>query len=157
MLDVTETVYRTMAEDARALDDVGKEALGVFTEPFSLLLPAIADERRLARFRTLAQAVLAAPEEGQPESVRANRPKVERALAVWSPPLSVDEAASRLRAGTLTPAEAQRVLARLPPGDLARLDPVALVGPLLRAGDWRAVQALARIRSQLGEKPAESR
>jgi len=146
VVDMTETVFRTMAEHPKRLEKISNNALGLFTEGVAVMLPGMVGPKRLARLRTHAQKILATPQAEQPRSVQRQRRDLQRALASWAPPVSVDEAIQRLQQGTASAEEAMALLRRLGPDDVKRLDLDALVGPLLETDGWRMIGVLSRLK-----------
>jgi hypothetical protein len=138
-----ETLFKTMAERPKELEGIDDDVLEPFTEGLSMALPAVLPEERMERLRGWARTILATPEGSLPEAIEKNRRDLARALAAWTPVLSPEEAAARLRAGGLSPAEALPLLRRVPPEVLREVDVAALVGPAIEQGDYRAVRALS--------------
>ncbi len=132
---MTETVYRTMAEDPAFFAEADHDTLEVFTEGLGVVLPGAASEETMGRLRAHARRILDTAAESQPEAIRANRRRIERLMPAWAPLLTSAEAAERLRRGDVLPAEALAYLRRLTPEDLRTVDVVAILGPLVEAGD----------------------
>jgi hypothetical protein len=143
VVDMTETLYRAMAENPAAFESFDDDTLEIFTEGVSYVLPGAVSEERLERFRGLARAILERPEGSLPGPVEQNRRRIARALGVWAPPMTPEQALEALRGGQVRGAEALRLLSRVPPDQLSGVDVVAILGPLLREGEWRAFEAVA--------------
>jgi hypothetical protein len=140
--DFVETTIRTMAEDPKALDGVDGEVLEAVVEGLAPALSAISAER-VARVTGWAKQVIAAPKGSLPDSVERNRSDLERLLAAWAPPLGSAEAVEKLRdAASLSSEELRSLLRRVAPEDVAHLDLVSIVGPMLDRGEMRAISLL---------------
>jgi hypothetical protein len=150
VIDMTETVFRTMAEDPAFFEKADKDTLEVFTEGMGAIVAGAVPEERLATFRAHAKKVLDTPEDRQPEALRRNRRRVEQVLALWAPDLSPEQARERLRASDLSPREALALLRRLPPAELQGFDVAALGGPLLDQGDFRSIRDVASLALDAG-------
>jgi len=145
VVDMTETVFKTMAKDPQRLRDVDNDPIGLFTEGVAVMLPGMVDAKRLERFRAYAVGMLETPEAEQPRSVARQRRDVQRAMESWAPPISKEEALERLRRGDVAAEEAMSLLRRLGPDDVRGLDLDALVGPLLERDGWRVMTLVGRL------------
>lgn len=143
---LTETTFKTMAENPSKFADFDNDTLEVFTEGIAFVLPGAISEERLDTFRGYAKKILETPEAQQPESVVKNRRRIERVMRIWAPRLTPEEAVARLRAGDITPQEAAALLGRLPPDMLGDIDIARWLGPLVQRGDYRSIAALGRLR-----------
>lgn len=144
--DMTETVFRTLAEDPKRLAEMDDDTLEIFTEGIAFMLPGMVGPTRLETLRGHARTVLETPESEQPMSVQRSRRDLQRALEAWAPPVSSDEALQRLQQGTLSAEEAISMLKRLSPEEAGRLDLVALLGPVLEKDGYRAVSLIGRLK-----------
>lgn len=144
--DLTETVFRTMAEDPRRLADMAADTIQLFTEGIAYMLPGMVGPKRLDVFARYGRAILEQPEAQQPRAVQRARQDIQRAMASWAPPVSADEAFLRLQQGDLPAEEALAMLARLDPKDVSRLDLDALVGPMMERDPFRVLSILTRLR-----------
>lgn len=142
MVEMTETVFATMASDPQRFAELDADTLEVFTEGMALLLPGAVSESDLDRFRAYAQAILETPAEDVPEPVQRQMRRIERALEHWEPPIPYEEAIERLTAGPETSRELQRLLRRVDPDAMRALDPVALFRGQLERGDLGAIDQL---------------
>jgi hypothetical protein len=132
VLDMTDYVFRSMAENPQVFEGMDKDPLELFTEGVAAMLPGAVPPDRLARFRGQ-----------QPEAIQRNRKEIERALErYWAEPTTVEQALEKLKSGELSPNDAARLLRGLPPETLATVDVNGLLGPLLAAGRWEAIRAL---------------
>ena len=145
VVDLTETVFRTMATNPQAFAAFDDDTLEVFTEGVGVLLPGAVDDERMARFRGYATAILEAPEGTQPEAVTRNRRRVERLMGYWAPRLGPEEAKARLESGQASAQEVMGLLKRLPADQRAGLDLGALLAPVVASGDYRAMQVLRQV------------
>ncbi len=146
VVDMAETIYRTMAEDPQRLKDIDNDSLELFTEGIALMLPGMVGPKRLERIRGYARTILATAQANQPRSVQQQRGDVQRALGSWAPPVSGEEALVRLQQGTASPEEAMALVRRLRPEDVARLDIDKLLGPLIASDGWSAIAMISRLR-----------
>jgi len=144
--DMTETVFRTMAEDPQRLAEMDKDTLEIFTEGIAFMLPGMVGPKRLETMREYARATLLTSEDRQPQSVRRSRRNIQRALESWAPAVSSEEALQRLQQGTLSAEEAMAMLKRLSPEEASRLDIEALLGPILETDGHRAVSLIGRLK-----------
>ncbi|MHC5009513.1 MAG: hypothetical protein ACYTG6_01030 [Planctomycetota bacterium] len=143
VLDLTESIYSTLAEDPQALDGLDDDTLEIFTEGVSFILPGAVSEERMDRFRDYARTILDMPEDALPASLRSARRDIERVMAVWAPRLTPTEALTQLRQGQVSGMEALALLRRIPPELLHDVDLPLLLAPLVQAGEWRAIEALS--------------
>ncbi|MDJ0522408.1 MAG: hypothetical protein QNJ90_10100 [Planctomycetota bacterium] len=150
IVDMTETIFKTMAENPQRFRELDDDPLEMFTEGVAVMLPGMVDAKRLERFRGYAVAMLETPEDSQPRSVQRQRRDIQRAMESWAPPVSTEEALQRLRDGNLKPEEAASLLRRLGPEDVRGLDLDALVGPLLERDGWRVMTLISRLRPDPG-------
>lgn len=150
VVDMTETIFKTMAEDPKRFGEIDDDPLEMFTEGIAVMLPGMVDEKRLARFREHALAILEAPESSQPRAVQRQRRDVQRAIESWAPPISTEEALVRLRRGPETAEETLSLLRRLSPEDVRGLDLDRLLGPLLEKDGWRVMMLISRLQPDAG-------
>ncbi len=142
VLDVVESVFETMAERPETFAEIDKDTLEIFTEGAAVVLPGAVDEERLAKFRGYARAILDTPEGSLPEPVEKQRRRIQRALALWSPRLTPEDAVARLKSGELKGPEAVQALRQLSPEQLQGLDLGTILAPVVAGGDYRALQAM---------------
>ncbi|MHC4472467.1 MAG: hypothetical protein ACYS99_16070, partial [Planctomycetota bacterium] len=143
VVDFTEYVFRSMAENPAMFEGRDDNPLEAITEGLGVLLPGAVGPERMAVFQAYAEKILETPEEQQPEAVRKNRNEIERLLQrYWAEPVSIEQALEKLRSGQLSESEAARLLRGLPPEMLARIDVSGILGPLLASGRWEAIRAL---------------
>lgn len=144
MTDLTEYVFRTMAENPSAFANTAdSKELELFTEGLGFLMPGAVSEERLARLRGYAEKFLATPESDQPKALRGNRSEVERLLArFWSSPITPEQALEKLKAGDVPPRDLVKYLRMVPPEAAAMLDVTALVVPHVRQGSYDAMRWL---------------
>lgn len=155
--DVTESVFRTMAEHPAALADLDKNTLEVFTEGLGVVMPGVVGTDRLARLRGYVETVLATPPGSQPKSIEGNRNRMTRLLRAWAPPMTVDEVIARLKRGDLPPEELAALVRRVPKDALAGLDVAGLLGPAIARGDMAAMGALRGVALPPGDLAALDR
>lgn len=145
---LTETVYRTMAEEPQRLAEIDDQLLEIFAETLGYLLPGMVGTKRLERLEGYARSVLATPPGEQPQSVRRLRRDVQRVLDSWAPPLTPQEALARLHEGAATAEEIASLLQRVTPEMTRSLDLDALIGPLLERDGFRVLGLLVRLRPE---------
>ncbi len=141
---LTETFFKTMAEDPAFFEKADSDLVEFFGEGVALVLPAVANKEQLARMRGYVQTILALSDDELPSSLRSSRRRLMAALRAWTPSLSSEEIRARLAQGDLEPEEAQVLLERLPAEELGRLDLVALLGPRVRQGDTKALNLVRK-------------
>ena len=144
--DMTETIFKTMAENPQRLEKIDHDMLQLFTQGVSFMLPGMVGEERLGEFRAHARKILDAPRESQPRSVQRERRSIQKALESWAPTLSADEALKRLRAGGTSPEEALSLLRRVSAEQIASLDLDALLGPMLQTDGFRVISMIGRLK-----------
>jgi hypothetical protein len=143
VLDVTEFVFRTMAEEPSFFEGMDDNPFEVFTEGVAVLLPGAVPPERLERFRAHARKILAQPRDSYPDPIKDNWSDIKRALTrYWSEPVSTDEALEKLRAGGLDGGQALKLLSTLTPEQLRGIDVTALLAPALATGQYDAIRAL---------------
>ncbi len=136
------TAYETMATDPSFFDEFDNDTIELFTEGMAMMLPGAVDDEGLEPFRNWAQQILDTDETLQPAALRRQRKDLERALAIWAPRLTPEQAIARIRAGTLSGRAALPVLTTLSPDQLQGLDLGSLLVDAVRQGDHRVIQAL---------------
>jgi hypothetical protein len=139
---MTETMFKTMAEDPSFFSEANGNSLEIFTEGLGMGLPGAADEPTMERFRGYARAILSTSADRQPEAVKKQRRRVERLLPAWAPPLTSAQALEAIRKGGVQPGEMLAFLRRLTPDDLRSVEVVPILGPLLDSGDRTVLRAL---------------
>lgn len=157
VVDVTETVFRAMAESPSSLADLDKNTLEIFTEGLGMVVPGAVDEDRLARLRGYVETVLATPQGSLPKSIEGNRGDLKRLHRAWAPPMTLDEVVARLKRGDLPPEEVAALARRVPRDALAGLDLPGLLGPAIARGDHAALGALRGVGLPPGDLAALDR
>lgn len=142
---LTETFFEQAAERPAWFEGMDDDPFEMFTEAFGIMVPAIASDAQMDRLRAYAAAILATPEEGQPEAIRRNRRDIQRLVTYWSPPLTAEEAVARLQSGDLPVEQLMELLPLIPAEAWAHVDVAALITPLVVAQDWNAMQILRRV------------
>jgi hypothetical protein len=142
---LTETVFRTLAEEPEKLGDMDDDAVEPFTEGVAMMLPAVVSEERMARLREWARRIAETPEGSQPKIVEQTRRDAARALAAWTPAATPEQALELLKSGRLPPAEAVALLRRIPAEALSQIDLVAILGPVVEQMDWSVMRTLASL------------
>lgn len=142
--DLTETVFKTMAEEPKRFERLDDGVLELFTEGVAPMLPGIVGAKRMERFRGYAREILRSDLAAQPSAVQRQRRDVQKALESWAPRMTKEEAFQRLQRGDVSPEEATSMLRRLDPEDIARLDVERLLGPLLEKDPWSVISVLGR-------------
>ena len=142
--DLTETVFRTMAEEPKRFDGVHEDMLALFTEDAAPLLPGVVGPARLERFREYARTILKTDRAKQPASVQRRRADVQAVLASWQPRMTPEEAFQRLQQAEVSPEEGSALLRQIAPADIARLDVDRVLGPLMEKDPWTVIRTLGR-------------
>jgi hypothetical protein len=145
MISMTETVFKTMAEDPQALAGLDEGiALEIFTEGVAAILPGAIDEARLEEFRGYADLI----SERDDDVLPGVKHDVERLRTrFWVQPISREEALEKLRAGAVEDAgDLSRVLNAVSEVDLAGFDVDQLIGPSLEKGQLDAFFMPSRFR-----------
>ncbi|MDF1700554.1 MAG: hypothetical protein P1V36_05285 [Planctomycetota bacterium] len=142
--DLTETLFKTMAEDPEQLKELDGDLFELFTESIAPMLPGMVGPKRMDRFRGYARAILDSDPATQPGVVQRQRRDIQKAMESWAPRMTKEEAFQRLQQGDVSPEEATALLRRLDPLDVARLDVDGVLGPLLEKDPWTVISVLGR-------------
>ena len=142
---LTETFFEVAAENPEFFEGLDDDPFEIFTEGIGMLMPAVTSQARIDRMRGYAMAILQRPKDQLPKALERNRRDIERLVAIWAPPLSVDDALAKLKSGEVNPEELMLLLPQIPKEAWAVIDVAPLVGPMLVKSDWNAVQILRRI------------
>ncbi len=148
--ELTETVFRTMAEEPKRFDGLHDDLLALFTEDAAPLLPGVVGAARLERFRAYARTILGTDRAAQPVSVQRRRADVQAVLASWQPRMTPEEAFQRLQQAELSPEEGSALLRQIARADIARLDVDRVLGPLIEQDPWTVIGVLGRAELDAG-------
>lgn len=142
---LTETFFAQAADNPSWFADLDDDPFEAFTEGLGFLLPAVASDAQLDRFRAYAQKIIDTPEEQQPQAIRKSRRDIQRLLITWSPPMSVEEAVAKLKQGELGREELMALLPLIPQEAWAQVDPVLVLQPLALQQDYSLFQVMQRL------------
>ncbi len=142
---LTETFFETAAERPEFFEGLDDDPFEIFTEGIGMLMPAVTSRARVDRMRGYAQAILKHPEDQLPKALSRNLRDIRRLVAVWSPPLSVEDALAKLKRGDLNPEELMMLLPQVPKEAWAAIDIAPIVGPMIVKSDWNGIQILRRV------------
>ncbi|MGE0190927.1 MAG: hypothetical protein AB7T63_02695 [Planctomycetota bacterium] len=142
---LTETFFEQAANDPAWFADLDDDPFEAFTEGLGFMMPAVASDAQLDRFRAHAQKILDTPEDRQPEAIRKARRDIQQLLIAWSPPLSVEEAVAKLKRGDLRTEELIALMPLIPDEAWAQVDPLLVLQPLALQQDWSLFQVMQRL------------
>jgi len=146
ILDASEHVFKTMAENPTFFEGMDDDPFEIFTEGVAGLLPGAVDEKRLDRFRAYAKTILATPEGSMPPAIEKNRSEIKRALErYWSKPITTEQALAKLKTGGLSSTDALKLLKGLTPEQLQGVDVNGILAQALAGGRYEAIQALRNL------------
>jgi hypothetical protein len=139
-----ETLYETAAEDPMWFQEIDDDTFEIFTEGLAVLLPGVADEVQLGRFRAHVEKILASPaKESLPEALQRNWNDLQRNLEWWSPPLVMDDLLLALADPARPVGTKLALLRRATRGLPEGVDVTEVLAEGLRAGHSEAVQLIA--------------
>ena len=141
---LTETFFEQAAENPEFFKGLDDDPFELFTEGIGMLMPAVSGEARMARLRAYAKAILEKPKDSLPKALERNRRDIQRLAAMWAPEMSVEDAIAKLKSGNVSSDELRMLLPLVPKEAWAAIDLVPLVGPMLAAQNWDALQILRR-------------
>ena len=142
---LTETFFEQAADNPSWFAELDDDPFEAFTEGLGFLLPAVASDAQLDRFRAYAQKIIDTPEDQQPEAIRKNRRDIQRLLIAWSPPMSVEEAVAKLKQGDLGREELMALMPLIPQEAWAQVDPLLVLQPLALQQDYTLFQVMQRL------------
>lgn len=149
VVDLSETVFETMAEKPMRFEKYDDNTLEIFTEGFAYLLPSMVDQDRVAVFRKHAKRVLETPREEQSKAVSSNRGELERVLVWLQPPLTPEQALAKFQAKEYSSErEMQHLVAQMKPEQLKQIDVDAALGPSISSGNYAAFRQLRYFQPQ---------
>ena len=132
---LTETVFRTLAEDPDALREFDDDSFEVLTEGIALPMPAIVDRDTMERLRGYARKIVERDKSQLPRSLRDLPRQVKYVLRAWAPMTSLDGAAERISAGDLPLDEATALLRRMSKAQRAGVNIATAAAASLARGD----------------------
>jgi hypothetical protein len=145
VVGMMETVYKTAAEDPNWFEGTDNNTFEVFAEGLAVLLPGIADEEQMGRFRGYAEKITSFPKESLPEALQRNQRRVTQDLEWWSPPVGPDELASFLSDPTKPLATKLRLLRRADLSALKGVDLNGILAQAMREGQSEAAMLVSRL------------
>lgn len=144
-----ETLYKTAAEDPQWFQGLDDDSFEVFAEGLALLLPGVADEEQLARFRAYAERILEMPKESLPEALQKNLSDIQRDLEWWAPALTPEQIAQALNDPGQPLATKIGLLRRAQPSSLRGVDVTPIVAGAIREGNRQAIILLNRFQDSV--------
>jgi hypothetical protein len=141
---MTETIYKTAAEEPGWFEGMDNDTLEVFTEGVAVVLPGAIGEDQLERFRGYAGKILAMPEDSLPKALKRNTGDIRRNLKYWAGPVAVEDALKQLMDPNVSNAVKLGLLNRVDPNELRGVDVVGIVTPGLEKGSYEALRVIAR-------------
>ena len=154
---MTETIYKTAAEDPQWFAELDDDTLEPFTEGIAVILSGAADEKTMARFREYAEAILAHPPDTLPESLKKNLRDIQQALQFWAPPVAPEDMLRQLADPTVSQAIKLGLLGRVDPSTLRGVDVAGILAPAIQAGNHDAMRLVRRFPLGAGELVALDR
>ncbi|MHC4547512.1 MAG: hypothetical protein ACYTEZ_01945 [Planctomycetota bacterium] len=142
---MTETIYRTAAEDPGWFEGLDNNTLQLFTEGVAVLLPGIVGEEQLARFRGYVERILAMPRDSLPDGLRSNSGELRRNLEHFAAPVGAEEALRQLLDPNVSNATKVKLLKRTDPKELGAVDVVLILTRALEQGSYEAIQVVGRL------------
>lgn len=142
---MTETIYKTAAENPAWFEGLDNDTLEVFTEGVAVVLPGAVGEDQLDRFRGYVGKFLAIPKDSLPKALQRNHGDFKRALRYWAGPVAVEEALKQLADPNVSNDVKVQLLKRLDPNDVRGVDVIGILAPALEQGSYDAVQMVSRL------------
>jgi len=153
---MTETLYKTAAEDPQWFDGLDNHSFQAFTEGLAILLPGAVDEEQLARFRAYAEKIVSMPKESLPDAIRKNQDEIQRNLEWWSKPLAPEQLLQALNDPSLPLATKVSLLRHADPAALRGVDVTSIASEALREGNPYAMQIVARFHESISVALADA-
>jgi hypothetical protein len=142
---MTETIYKTAAEDPGWFEGLDDNTLELFTEGVAVLLPGAVGEEQLARFRGYVEKVLAMPQDSLPDALKSNTGELRRNLEYFVAPVAAEEALRQLLDPNVSSAAKMKLLKRIDPKELGAVDVIGILAPALEQGSHEAIQVVGRL------------
>jgi hypothetical protein len=139
-----ETIYKTAAEDPQWFQGLDDDPMEMFAEGLALLLPGVADEEQLARFRDYAERILEHPKESLPEALQRNLSDIQRDIEWWSPPVKPEDLAKAIQDPGVPVAKKLGLLRRADPSALRGVDVTPILAAGIREGNQQALYVVQR-------------
>ncbi len=144
-----ETIYRTAAEDPQWFEGLDDDPMEMFAEGLALLLPGVADEEQLARFRAYAEKIVALPKESLPGALQKNLSDIQRDIEWWSPPVKPEDLVKALEDPGVPVAKKIGLLRRADPAALRGVDLTPILAAGIRDGNSQALYLVQRFRDSV--------
>lgn len=141
---MTETIYKTAAEDPAWFEGLDKNTLEVFTEAVAIVLPGAVGEDQIERFRGYVGKILAMPEDSLPEALKRNTSELRRNLKYWAGPVAVEDALKQLMDPNVSNAVKLDLLKRVDPNEVRGVDVVGIIVQALERDSYDAMRVVAR-------------
>ena len=142
---MTETIYKTAAEEPGWFEGLDNDTLEVFTEGVAIVLPGAIGEDQLERFRGYAGKILAMPEDSLPKALKRNTGDIRRNLKYWAGPVAVEDALKQLMDPNVSNAVKLDLLKRIDPNEARGVDVVGILTPHLKQGSYDAFRVVGRL------------
>lgn len=142
---LTETYFQQAADDPGFFAELDDDPFEAITKGMGYMLPAVASDAQMERFRAYAKKIIDTPEDQQPDAVRKRRRDIQRLLIAWSPPMSVEEAVAKLKQGDLGREELMALMPLIPQEAWAQVDPLLVLQPLALQQDYTLFQVMQRL------------
>ncbi|MHC4133865.1 MAG: hypothetical protein ACYTDU_15195 [Planctomycetota bacterium] len=154
---MTETIYKTAAEEPGWFEGLDDNTLEVFTEGVATVLPGAVGEDQLERFRGYVGKILAMPEDSLPKALKRNTSELRRNLKYWAAPVAPEDALAQLLDRNVSNSVKLKLLKRVDPKEIQAVDIVAILTPAIERGSWDAIQVLGRFALSAGDVVAFDR
>ncbi len=142
---MTETIYKTAAENPAWFEGLDNDTLEVFTEGVAVVLPGAVGEDQLERFRGYVGKFLAIPKDSLPDALKRNHSDFKRALRYWAGPVATEDALKQLADPNVSNTVKLQLLKRLDPNEARGVDAIGILAPALEQGSYDAIQIVSRL------------
>jgi hypothetical protein len=144
VIAMTETIYKTAAEEPAWFEGLDNDTIEVFTEGVATVLPGAIGEDQLERFRGYVGKILAMPEESLPKALKRNTGDFKRNLKYWAGPVSTEDALKQLMDPNVSNAVKLQLLKRLDPNEARGVDVVGILAQALKQDSYTALRVAGR-------------
>ena len=144
VVGMTETIYKTAAEQPAWFEGLDNNTLEVFTEGVAAVLPGAIGEDQLERFRGYVGKILAMPEESLPKALERNTGDFRRNLKYWAGPVATEDALKQLMDPNVSDSVKLQLLKRLDPNEARGVDVVGILAQALKQDSYTALRVAGR-------------
>lgn len=151
MLAMTETIYKTAAENPSWFEGTDDDTLEIFVEGLGTILPGAVDEATMARFRGYVEKILGHAKDSLPKAMQKRLRDFTRNLDAWAKPLTVEESLARLTDPSVAPAIKLEMLRRIDKKHLVGIDMVSILQPAVEQGLSNVMNVVGRVELSSGD------